>query len=104
MARRRIGPTHAEVKARALQDPEVRREYEALVLADRIAELRQQRGLTQEQLAKACGLKQPNIARIESGRAIPDWKTLWRVAEALGLRVRIDFEPYEEAPRPLYSA
>lgn len=89
----RIGKTHEQVLKRMLQDPEFRREYEALELADRIARLRIDNGLTQEQLAQACGLKQPHIARLESGKTMPDWKTLWRVAEALGVHVRIEFEP-----------
>ena len=57
MARKPIGPTHAEVKAKLLRDPEVRREYQTLLPADRTAQLRQKRGPTQEQPAQPCSMR-----------------------------------------------
>jgi len=41
--------------------------------------------------------KQPSIARIESGRALPRLEVLQRIASALGMRLTIDFE---EVPVP----
>jgi transcriptional regulator with XRE-family HTH domain len=95
----KIGATHDKVLKRALQDPGVRREYEGRMLAGRLAELRQERGVTQEQLAKASGIRQSNISRLESGRVMPDWSSLWRIAEALGLDLDISFRPRSGASR-----
>ena len=44
-------------------------------------------GLTQAQLAKKIGTKQPAIARIESGALVPSWKTLKGIARAIGTEI-----------------
>jgi DNA-binding XRE family transcriptional regulator len=49
----------------------------------RIAALRQARGMTQAQLAEACGMKAPNIARIETGRYSTGLDILAKIANAL---------------------
>lgn len=87
---------YEEVKARALADPKVKAAYDALEPAYQLARLRIAKGLTQEELAERTGLKQPNIARMETGRATPTLDTLRRVAEALGYRVEVRFVPVEE--------
>ena len=60
-----------EFRDEQLQDPEVRREYEAAAqqfsLAAEVLQLRKERDLTQRQLAERMGTSQPAIARIESG-------------------------------------
>ena len=54
-----------------LRDPELKKEYDAVevefALAREIIALRQQRNLTQRQLAEKAGTSQPAIARVESG-------------------------------------
>ena len=55
--------------------------------------LRQERGLSQRALADLVGVKQPVIARIESGKARNlELKTVVRIATALGARVKISLE------------
>lgn len=62
---------------------------EMSVQQDLIA-LRQERGLSQRALADLVGVKQPVIARIESGKARNlELKTVVRIAAALGARVKI---------------
>lgn len=56
-------------------------------LADMFVNARREYGLTQSELAKKSGTAQSTIARIESGWANPRWKTMYRVAGALGKRV-----------------
>ena len=60
-----------EYRDEQLQDPEVRREYEAVAhqfsLAAQVLRLRKELDLTQRQLAQRMGTSQPAIARIESG-------------------------------------
>lgn len=84
-----------DVLKEKLRDPEFREAYEQLEVAYQIAQLRIARGLTQEELAKLVGTKQPSIARLESGREAPRLSFLKRVTEVLGgtLIVRIEAGP-----------
>jgi transcriptional regulator with XRE-family HTH domain len=52
-------------------------------------ELREQRGVTQAQLADDTGINQSEISRIERGAANPTEKTLRRIVEALDAEIRI---------------
>jgi len=79
-----------------LKDPEFKRHYDeekqALKLAMKITALREQKGLSQQQLAKLMGTSQQAISRIESGEYEGfTLKTLEKVAEATGMKVKIDF-------------
>ena len=78
-------------------DPAYRAEYNALEaefsLADAVIKARAAANLTQAQLAKRMHTSQAVIARLESGRVKPSTRTLERLAEATGLRLRISFEP-----------
>ena len=78
------------------KDPQFRKEFEnqrrALALAMTIAKIREKKGLTQTQLARRMGTSQQAISRIESG----DYegftlKTLEKIAQATGTRLKIDF-------------
>jgi transcriptional regulator with XRE-family HTH domain len=84
-----------------MEDPEYRREYEALeeefALASAMIKARKRAGLTQEDLAKEMETSQSAIARLESGRTLPSGSTLKRFARATGTRLRITFEPVEPA-------
>lgn len=57
------------------------------VLAGNVYRLRKDRGLTQEQLAEAVGVRQPRIAEVERGDANPRLATLAKLALALGVPV-----------------
>jgi len=57
-----------------------------------IANLRLSRGLTQADLARKIGTKQPAIARIEQGHT-PSLRTLLRITKALNARLIIRLEP-----------
>ena len=74
-----------------MKDPEYRKEYDALEDEFRLIELmislRREKKLTQAQLAKKVGMKQAAIARLESGKANPSFKTLNRVAKALDKKI-----------------
>lgn len=85
----------AHLHQRELRDPEFaaisQEEYDKLELARQIRQLREARGLSQAELAELLGTRQPSIARIESGRVLPRIDMLFRLATALGLRLRLDF-------------
>jgi ribosome-binding protein aMBF1 (putative translation factor) len=79
-----------------LKDPLIKAHYreerQALKLAMRIANLREKKGLSQQQLAKLMGTSQQAVSRIESGEYEGfTLKTLEKIAEATGTRVKIDF-------------
>lgn len=60
-------------------------------LGERIKQLREERGLTQEELASRARLSRIYIAKLEQGdRLSPSFPALERIARALGVRVRID--------------
>jgi ribosome-binding protein aMBF1 (putative translation factor) len=82
---------------RKLQNPEFRAAYDAedkrIELVLQIIKLRQQRGMTQSDLAKAIGTRQANVSRLERFDANLTLGTLEKVAQALGANLRIDLEP-----------
>lgn len=53
--------------------------------------------MTQAQLAQRAGLQQPAVARFEAGGTMPTLPLLERLAMALGLRLRVGFEPLDRA-------
>lgn len=59
----------------------------------RVAELRNERGFTQEALAERLGMQAPNYAKIEQGRANATLTTLARVAKGLGVDIAALFVP-----------
>jgi DNA-binding XRE family transcriptional regulator len=79
-----------------MKDHEFREHYEeekqALMLAIKIAELREKKGLSQQQLAELMGTSQQAISRIESGEYEGfTLKTLEKIAGSTGMRVKIEF-------------
>jgi transcriptional regulator with XRE-family HTH domain len=89
--------TAAEVHAELMEDEEFRALWEATAparaLANRVLEYRIEHGLSQTQLARKLGLKQPAVARLEAGEHMPTIKTLLRIAEALDIEILIDIKP-----------
>jgi ribosome-binding protein aMBF1 (putative translation factor) len=79
------------------KDPQYVGEYEALEqefsLAHAMIQARATADLTQAQLAQRMHTTQAVIARLESGRVKPSTRTLERLAEATGMRLKISFEP-----------
>lgn len=92
-----------ELKRKLLRNPEVKAEYEALKLEDRLAakltRIRVSADLTQAELAKKIGAKQAAVARFESGRHLPGLDTLESYALATGCKLIVDFVPAEKAKR-----
>jgi DNA-binding XRE family transcriptional regulator len=91
MARKRV--TVDEWLEKELQDEEFRLLWSEREAAYKIAReflrLRKMQGLSQSEVARRAGLKQPAIARLESGAVRPTLDTIQRVARALGREVEI---------------
>src|SRR5437763_11909584 len=77
-----------------LNDPEYRAEWErtrlAHEVATRVVAYRVEHQLTQTELARKLGMRQPHIARLEAGEHEPSLATLSRLARVLGMEFHID--------------
>ena len=88
-------PTFADFKKKALQNEEVRKEYEALeplfAIKKELVAARIAKGLTQDEIARKIGTSKSNISRLESlnNSYMPNLSTLMKYAEALGMRLDI---------------
>ena len=82
-----------DFKSKLLKDKAVKRAYAELgpefALVEMIIEKRLQRGLTQADLAKKIGSRQPVISRLEQGDYNPSIKFLTRVAVALEAKLEV---------------
>ena len=91
--------TLTDFKEKALAKKGVREEYEEIEVAyelrKALIELRQQAGLTQEQLAEILHTKKSNISRLENVNSdiSPKLSTIEQYAKAIGYKVKISFEP-----------
>ena len=62
-------------------------------IGNKIADARKEKNLTQEQLAQVTGINQANISRLENGTANPSLRTLKRLAEGMGMELKLEFVP-----------
>ena len=94
--------THEEVKNEIFANrPDVMIEYEKLrpqyELISQIIALRNEEGLTQEDLAERTGIARSNISRLESGNYNPSFEFMARVARGLGCEIHVELRklPHE---------
>lgn len=69
-------------------------EFEADLIG-KLIEAREEKGLSQRGLAQLSGIKQPQIARLESMKSSPQLDTLFKILTPLGYTLSIT--PMEEA-------
>lgn len=62
------------------------------LLAENLTKAREITGMTQKQLSESTGIYQADISKIERGLANPSLSTLKRLADGMGLKLRIEFE------------
>lgn len=95
--------TSEEVLEEHLQDPEFRELWEKTALARAISlklvGYRAEHDLSQRDLAKILGMKQPQVARLEYGDVTPSLETLARLSERLSLEILLDFRPSDATPK-----
>ena len=86
-----------EALAKALEDPEVRAEWDRTQLADDVSNwllgYRIEHDLTQAELAKMLGWTQSVVARLESGEREPAIMTLQHLVRCLGTTATIAIRP-----------
>ena len=83
-----------------LQDEEFRKEYESMqpefdVIKAMVA-ARTSQNLTQKELAERTGIHQADISKLENGTRNPSINLLKRLAEGMGMRLKIEFIPKKE--------
>lgn len=88
--------TAEEIHERDMTDPAYRAEYErtrfANDIAIRVLRYRTEHGLTQTAFGRLVGMRQPHVARLESGEHEPSLSTLVKLASALGEDFTVDIK------------
>ncbi|SFC60127.1 helix-turn-helix domain-containing protein [Butyrivibrio sp. YAB3001] len=86
-----------ELTDELMQDPEFKKEYEALQpemdITRAILDARIRAGMTQIELAEKSGISQADISRLEKGTRNPSIALLKRLAEAMDSTLKIEFIP-----------
>jgi ribosome-binding protein aMBF1 (putative translation factor) len=105
-SKRHTDTTHGELVARELNTDEAfRRDWEhqapARMVAAKLIEYRFDHGLSQRQLADLLGVKQPQIARWESGESLPQPDNLSRLAGKLNIEFVFSYAPAGREPKQI---
>lgn len=64
-------------------------DHQRPTIGEMLRHLRIEQGVTQTELAEKLGIKQPTLARMESGRVSINESTLTRILDALNLQLKI---------------
>ena len=80
-----------------LKDPEFKREYEKLQpemdVIRAMVDVRISQNLTQKQLSDRTGIDQADISKLENGTRNPTLNLLKRLADGMGMSLKIEFIP-----------
>ena len=80
-----------------MQDEEFRKEYEAIQpemdVIRALVDARNSQNLTQKELAERTGINQADISKIENGTRNPSLNLLKRLADGMGMVLKIEFIP-----------
>lgn len=79
-----IGSNWREIRQEIFTPEENRESDIRVALMSAIIEARLEKGITQKKLEELSGVKQPVIARMESGKTNPQLDTILKVLESLG--------------------
>lgn len=92
--------TFKDYKKQQMQDMELGREYEAIQpemdVIRAIVNARTSQNLTQNELAKRTGINQADISKLENGTRNPSINLLKRLAEGMGMNLKIEFVPKQK--------
>ncbi len=89
--------SYREYKEKALIDPEVKAEYDSLEaeydIIQAMIDARINQHMTQKDLSAKTGITQADISRIENGTRNPSLAMVKRLAEGLGLQLKLELVP-----------
>ena len=92
-----MGKNFRETLNEQLKNPEFRKEWDALEpeyqIIKAMLKARNEQAMTQKQLADLTGIPQADISRLENGSANPSLKTLQRLADGMGMKLKLEFVP-----------
>ena len=98
-----MGKTVRETFRELMNNPEFRAEWEAQEPERQIIRAmikgRETNHMTQKQLSEATGITQADISRLENGTANPSLRTLKRLADGMGMKLRVEFVPVSPSVR-----
>ena len=84
-------------------DPELKAEYDALApeydIIQAMIDARKKLDLTQKELSEKTGITQADISRIENGTRNPSLNMRKRLAEGLGMRLKLEFVQENKAAK-----
>ena len=84
-----------------LQDQEFKKEYDEIQpemdIIRAIVDARISQNLTQKQLAERTGINQADISKLENGTRNPSVNLLKRLADGMGMMLKIEFVPKQKA-------
>ena len=90
-----------EYKKELMKDPEFVKAYEDLQpemdIIKAIIDARIKQNLSQKELSKLTGINQSEISKLENGERNPSIKLLQRLADGMGLTLKISFVPKTQA-------
>ncbi len=93
--------TFNDMLDKQMQNEEFRKEYEAIQpemdVIRAVVEARTSQNLTQKELAERSGINQADISKIENGTRNPSLNLLKRLAEGMGMALKIEFVPKQNA-------
>lgn len=85
------------VKKELMKNPEFVKEYEEIQpemdIIRAIVDARISQNMTQKELAEKTGINQADISKLENGTRNPSIKLLKRLADGMGMVLRIQFVP-----------
>ena len=80
-----------------LKDENFKREYEQIQpemeIIKTLVAARKEQNMTQSDLAKVTGINQADISKLENGNRNPSLNMLKKLAEGLGMQLKIEFIP-----------
>ncbi|MBP3261067.1 helix-turn-helix domain-containing protein [Pseudobutyrivibrio sp.] len=89
--------TFDDVLNDSLKDPEFKKEWDKiqpeLDVMRAMIDARVSQNLTQKELAERTGINQADISRLENGTRNPSLNLLKRLADGLGMQLKIEFVP-----------
>ncbi|MBQ9070818.1 MAG: helix-turn-helix transcriptional regulator [Clostridia bacterium] len=92
-----MGKNFRETLNKQFENPEFKKEWDALEpeyqIIKAMLDTRNEKSMTQKQLADITGIPQADISRLENGNANPSLKTLQRLANGMGMKLKLEFIP-----------
>lgn len=89
--------TFNDMLEKQLEDDEFRKEYEAIQpeidIIKALVDARNSLNLTQKELAERTGINQADISKIENSTRNPSLNLLKRLADGMGMVLKIEFIP-----------